>query len=178
LYDSIDHVKQSSPFGNALLCIALQVRGEEYDQVRAMKKKSKQPVKKEQQRQRKDKSSSRSKKAILYEAGDLGTANDAAVHMGLGDKRASMQVKNQIRTMNMPLGKRFQQQKEKKEEAIVQTKVKGGTREITYVPLDTRKKLEAKKLQHQRESSDSSGRGKRQRRGIKDLGFKTPFQNT
>jgi hypothetical protein len=166
--------------GNTLLYIVLQVRGEEYDQVRAMKKKSKQPVKQDQQRQRKDKSSMRSKKAVMYEAGDLGTANDAAVHMGLGDKHASMRVKNQIRTMNMPLGKRFQQQKEKKEEAIVQTKVKGGTREITYVPLDTRKKLEAKKLQHERESSDSqaSGRGKRQRRGIKDLGFKTPFQNT
>ena len=116
----------------------------------------------------------RSKKTVLYEADDLGEANDAALsHAGLGEKNASSQVKDKIRKMNMPLEKRFQMEEE--EDAFVKVTNKGGSKEVTYVPIAARKKREEEK-KRQEESQDRS-RSKRQRRGVKDLGFQTPFKN-
>jgi hypothetical protein len=101
----------------------------------------------------------------MYEADDLGDANDAAVHAGLGEQNASMLVKDKIRKMNMPLEKRFQLEEE--EEPDVKVVNKGGSKELTYVPKDARKKQKEKQ-----EESDEEGisRHKRQRRSMKAIG--------
>ena len=57
------------------------------------------------------------------------------------------------------------------EATTVFIKGEGASREFTYVPKDARKKADL-----ETEPSDSKKR-RRDRRGVKDLGFKTPFKN-
>jgi hypothetical protein len=108
----------------------------------------------------------------MYEADDVGGAN--AVEMGLGGKDAPTRVKKQIKTINMPLEKRFKLEEEKKD--VIQIKHQGGAKEVEYIPMAERKKQEARKA---REGGGDDGPrgGRRERRGIKELGFKTPFKN-
>jgi hypothetical protein len=115
----------------------------------------------------------------MYEAEDLGDANDAALaHSGLGERDASSKVKNKIRKMNMPLEKRFQMEEEEEEAVKPKLKVtnKGGAKELTYVPINAKKKREEEKKREE-DSNGRGGRSKGQRRGDKDLGFKSPFKN-
>lgn len=101
----------------------------------------------------------------MYEADDLGDANDAAVHAVLGEQSASKIVKDKIRKMNMPLEKRFQL--EEVEEPFIKVVNKGGSKDITYVPMDARKK----QLEKQEENDDGPySRSKRQRRSMKGVG--------
>lgn len=148
-----------------------KVRGEAYDQIKEKKKKKLVTNKRKQERR---------KKAVMYEAEDLGDANDAALHhAGLGETTASSRVKDKIRKMNMPLEKRFRMEAE--EEAVVKiTKNQGGSKEISYIPLDVRKKRLEEQKQREAEEEENRhghGRSKRQRRGVKEFGFKTPFKN-
>jgi ribosome biogenesis protein ENP2 len=134
-----------------------KVRGEAYQERKKPKAKS-----------QKDKLKS-SKKTVMYEADDLGDANSAALHAGLGEGDASQKIKEKLRRMNMPLGKRVQLEEEDK--PFVKVKNNGATKEITYTPKDSRKKDNNAKVESRR--TDRS----RSRRGIKDLGFRTPFKN-
>jgi ribosome biogenesis protein ENP2 len=145
-----------------------KVRGEAYEEVKALKRKK---VKSKTQKEKPKKS----KKAVMYEADDLGGANTAALHASLGEDSASTKVKDKIRRMNMPLEKRFQMQEE--EEPYVKVTQKGGSKEITYVPKDSRKKLEKNSKNTPDEGSHPRGQSNRNRRGIKDLGFRTPFKD-
>lgn len=136
-----------------------KIRGEAYDQMKAMRKQFK------QQKQVKKKI----KKAVMYEADDLGDTNDAAVHAGLGEQGASQRVKDKLSKMNMPLGKRFQMEEE--EDTFVKVINKGGSKEISYIPKDTRKKREEEQKEED-EDEEPYSRSKRQRRSIKGLGGK------
>ena len=54
-------------------------------------------------------------------------------------------------------------------------KGEGAVREVTYIPKDVQAKKERElKKREQSRNYDSE---KRKRRGIKELGFKTPFKN-
>eukprot|EP00980_Cylindrotheca_fusiformis_P006240 scaffold1336_cov158-Cylindrotheca_fusiformis.AAC.2 len=140
-----------------------KVRGEAYDEVKAIKKKVKLQVKQKKLRNNSKKSKN---KAVMYEADDLGDANDAAVHAGLGEQNASQLAKEKIRKMNMPLEQRFQL--EEVEQPLVKVVNKGGAKEITYVPKDARKK---QLLEQKQEESDDEpySRVKRQRRSMKEI---------
>lgn len=131
--------------------------------MKAMRKHQKQ----QQQQERKKKT----KKAVMYEADDLGDSatNDAAVHAGLGERGASQRVRDKISKMHMPLEKRFQIEEETDTYAKIVNK--GNSKEITYVPKDARKKREEKQ-QTEREDDEPYSRSKRQRRSIKGLGGK------
>ena len=120
---------------------------------------------KQLRKQKKD-GKQKNKKAILYEADDLGDVNDAAVHAGLGQKSAAIKVKEKIRRMNMPLDKRFRMEEE--EEQLIKVVNKGGSKEITFVPKDSKIK---KREEKQEEESDEEpySRSKRQRRSMKGL---------
>jgi ribosome biogenesis protein ENP2 len=144
-----------------------KVRGEAYQEIKDLKRKKA----KSKSQNEKPKSS---KKAVMYEADDLGDANAAALHASLGEDSAATKVKDKIRRMNMPLEKRFQMAGE--EEPFVKVTKKGGSKEITYVPKDSRKK-KGDKSNIVDEDAHQRGRSKRNRRGIKDLGFRTPFKN-
>ena len=115
----------------------------------------------------------------MYEADDLGDANDVALsHSGLGERNASSRVKDKIRKMNMPLEKRFQVEEGgggEFEKPVLNVTNTGGGKEITYMPKDSRKKQDEQKKQESGPGMERGGR-KRQRRSVKELGFKTPFK--
>ncbi|KAL3913911.1 MAG: hypothetical protein SGILL_006306 [Bacillariaceae sp.] len=134
-----------------------KVRGEEYQE----RKKSKTKPQKEK--------SKTSKKAVMYEADDLGDDNNSTLHASLGEGYASQKVKEKIRRMNMSLEKRLQL--EEKDAPAMKVTGSGGTKEITYIPKSEKKKQDAN------DDPKRSGRSGRSRRGIKDLGFRTPFKN-
>jgi hypothetical protein len=141
-----------------------KVRGEEYDQVKALRKK------KEQKASATKNSKQKKKKTVLYEAEDLGDTNHVVVHAGLGEQDASNRVKDKLHKLNMPLEKRMMESQE--QASVVKVVNKAGSKEITYVPLGARKKREEKK-----EGDDEpASRSKRQRRGVKELGFRAPFK--
>lgn len=119
-------------------------------------------------------------KAIMYEADDYDDQGRNALDIGLGDAFASTRASRRNLEISMPLGQRLGMKKsedEMKGEATqVRIKGEGVSREVSYVPKDARKKMEeAKKRRDQGEEDDVSHR--RKRRGIKELGFKTPFRN-
>ena len=147
----------------------MQVRGEAYDETKALRsKKHKENLQPLDRKKKKP-------KAVLYEADEIGgDANDATLHLGLGDNEASNRVKQQIRRMNMPLEKRFKIMQEEKSD-VIQVKSKGGSKEITYIPLAARRKHE---LNSKKERGDEGAEGssRRERRGIKELGLKSPFK--
>ena len=123
-------------------------------------------LKQQQQQERKKKT----KKAVMYEADDLGDTNDAALHAGLGEQGASQRVKDKISKMHMPLEKRFQMEEET--DTYVKIVNKGGSKEITYVPKDARKKREEEQRRPELDDDEPYSRSKRQRRSIKGLGGK------
>ena len=102
----------------------------------------------------------------MYEADDLGNANDAAVHAGLGQKSASTKAKEKIRRMNMPLEKRFRM--EEQEEPRVNIVSNGGSKEMTYIPKDAKNKKKQEKVEEESDDEPYS-RSKRQRRSMKGL---------
>ena len=101
----------------------------------------------------------------MYEANDLGDAGNAALHAGLAETTAQKKMKEKVRRMNIPLEKRFQMKEE--EEPYVKVTNKGGSKEITYIPKDSR----SKKRSNDNESEEQS-RSRRNRRGVKELGFR------
>ena len=135
-----------------------KVRGENYDDLKETKVKS-----------AKSTSSNRKKKSnktVMHEANDLGDAGNVALHAGLAENSAMKKMKEKVRRMNIPLEKRVQIEEE--EDPVVKIKNKGGSKELTYIPKDSKKK---KNTQTKDDAADS----KRSRRGVKDLGFKKPY---
>lgn len=119
------------------------------------------------QKQKKDRKK-KNKKTTMYEADDLGDTNDAAVHAGLGQKGASMKVKEKIRRMNMPLNKRFSLEQE--EEQRIKVVNKDGSKEITYIPKDSKNKKREEKVEEESDEEPySRSNTKRQRRSMKAL---------
>ena len=109
---------------------------------------------------------SKKKKPVMYEADD---ANQSAVDIGLGDVSANDRVKRRKQDMHMTLEERMKLEHSKEGNSKLQVRGDGVSREVTYVPKDTLKKQERMKEKY---------RQGRSRRGIKDLGFKTPFKHS
>ena len=138
-----------------------KVRGEMYEQMKAV----------ERPKKGKQKKGSRQKKPVMYEADDEG---HSAVDIGLGDTSANDRAKRRKQEMNMPLEQRLQLERNKGGPAGTKLQIQGLSREARFIPRDVLKKQEAEKA---REGSRFIKQG-RTRRGIKDLGFKTPFNNS
>lgn len=136
-----------------------KVRGEAYEEMRAQKSQSKKrkPLPK--------KTTTKKKKTVMLET------DDGAVNLGLGDESAATRARRRTEEMNMPLAKRFARQKEDAKPIV---RVAGGSKEATFIPRDTKRKIEA---EAKKKEASNEERGKRNRRGIKELGFKTPFRN-
>lgn len=136
-----------------------KVRGENYDQMKQLKRQTKSEKKSK---------GKKSKKPVMYEANDLGDAGNAALHAGLAETSAQKKMKEKVRRMNIPLEKRFQMKEE--EEPYVKVTNKGGSKEITYIPKDSRSKKRSKSGQDN--ESEEESRSRRNRRGVKELGFR------
>lgn len=146
-----------------------KVRGEAYDEVKQImrggnKKSQKANPPKKIERPKK------SKIAVMYEADDLGETSNMAVHAGMGESNATQMVNDKIRRMNMPLEKRFGIEGH---EEYVKVTNEGGSKEIHYIPKDSRKKL---KNMNDEEDDDEQGYSRRNRRGVKDLRLKRSFK--
>eukprot|EP00538_Stauroneis_constricta_P004375 CAMPEP_0119565120 /NCGR_PEP_ID=MMETSP1352-20130426/29072_1 /TAXON_ID=265584 /ORGANISM="Stauroneis constricta, Strain CCMP1120" /LENGTH=803 /DNA_ID=CAMNT_0007613977 /DNA_START=33 /DNA_END=2441 /DNA_ORIENTATION=- len=155
-----------------------KVRGEAYDQIKAMREQSKKGSAKKPAKEKKQQNSNNKKKkrtAVMYEADDLGDANDAAViHSGLGHVSAAKEVKNKISRMHMSLADRAKLKAQEKSN-IVSVRQIGGTKEIQYIPKDQMKKnQDADRSSHDGDDDNKSkrGKGRRNRRGVKDLRLK------
>lgn len=135
-----------------------KVRGENYDQLKQIQRKKKSEKK----------NGRKSKRPIMYEANDLGDASNAALHTGLAENAAQTKLKENVRRMNIPLEKRFQMKEE--EGPVVKVTNKGGSKEITYIPKDSRSKKRSKSSEDNK--SEEPVRSTRNRRGVKDLGFR------
>jgi hypothetical protein len=124
---------------------------------------------KKRKKEKKPKASSKKKKKkpVMYEADD---GNQNAVDIGLGDASANDRVKRRKQEMHMPLEERMNLERNKVGNTKLQVRGDGVSREVTYIPKDTLKKQE-----RQRDAKDRKGRS---RRGVKDLGFKTPFKHS
>lgn len=132
-----------------------KVRGEAYDALKALERSSTK--------------SARTKKKIprLYETEGLEEAG--AVGLATGDAEARDRARQRMHEMELPLAQRLAEQA--KRNASVDVRVSGGSKEASFIPRDTKRKMEAEK-----EAAEAI-RGKRNRRGVKDLKFKTPFKN-
>ena len=75
--------------------------------------------------------------------------------------------------MNMSLEQRLELEREKDGEKTTKIQIRGEgvSREVKFIPRDVKKKQEAEKTRRQ-DRPDKKGRS---RRGIKELGFKKPF---
>lgn len=141
-----------------------KVRGDMYKEMKQKKQRDAKPGKKK-----------KISKAVMYEAEDFESSTNEAVRIGLGDSSAGSRVRQRHEELNMTLEERLAVKEKQNsivgEATTVFIKGEGASREFTYVPKDARKKADL-----ETEPSDSKKR-RRDRRGVKDLGFKTPFKN-
>ena len=145
-----------------------KVRGEMYEEMRKSKAKM--------QKSKPTKKQRTTSKTIMYEADDLGSSNKDAVGIGLGDLSAQVRVRRRNEELNMTLEERLEAHEKSKnvigESATIYTKGKGVSREVSFVPKDSKKKAGGVTTG----DDSSSKRNDHERRGIKELGFKAPFQ--
>mmetsp|Transcript_13621 Transcript_13621/g.31920 ORF Transcript_13621/g.31920 Transcript_13621/m.31920 type:complete len:788 (-) Transcript_13621:944-3307(-) len=136
-----------------------KVRGENYDELKKI--------------QRKGKAEKRNRgkkviKPVMYETNDLGETGNAGLHAGLVENSAQQELKDKIRRMNIPLEMRFRMKEEK--EPVIKITSKGGSKEITYVPKDSRSNKRLKSTSNN--EFEKQVPSTRNRRGVKDLGFR------
>lgn len=115
----------------------------------------------------------------MYEADDFGSDANA-VDIGLGNRSAETEANKRKKELSLSMAERLQIQSEESKFISETKRLKvtgqGAVKEVTFVPKSARKKLEAeeKAKQEARVKDDRTGRS---RRGVKDLGFKTPFKH-
>lgn len=136
-----------------------KIRGENYDQLREIKHK---------ERSEKSNRGKKAKKPAMYEANDLETGS-VALHAGFSESSAQKTLNEKNRRMNIPLEMRFRM-KEEDEPVVKVTKNKGGSKEITYIPKDSRSSKRFKSTDDK--ESEEQAPSIRKRRGVKDLGFR------
>lgn len=152
-----------------------KVRGEAYPDIKSLKQKKKSKTKD------KSKKKTKEKKNIMYEANDheTGAIANNAIKIGLGTADPTF-LKKQKLLAEMSLADRLKMEQEKmsilSETRRGRVKGEGATREMTYIPKDALKKKAAQDAQSKDLEQGNDDR-KRKRRGIKELGLKTPFRN-
>ena len=127
-----------------------EIRGENYEEVKALERASAKKRKKAVKSTEKPKKGTRSKdkkakakKNIMYEADDYGGGAGDALGLGLGDTTATSKAKRRREEISLPLEQRLQKQRDEAkyvgETKIMRVKGEGSSKELTYVPKDTRR---------------------------------------
>ena len=79
----------------------------------------------------------------MYEADDYGGGAGDALGLGLGDTTATSKAKRRREEISLPLEQRLQKQRDEAkyvgETKIMRVKGEGSSKELTYVPKDTRR---------------------------------------
>merc|ERR1712176_217229 len=136
-----------------------KIRGENYDQLKQIQRKD---------RSEKTNRRRKAKKPAMYEANDLGETGNATLHAGLTQSSAQKTMKERVRRMNIPLEMRFKLKEEEK--PVVKVTNKGGSKEITYIPKDSRSNKRYESADNN--EPEEQPRSARKRRGVRELGFR------
>jgi len=144
-----------------------KVRGEAYEEAKSIERQARKKAKKSKT---KKKSSKKQKKNIMYEADGYGLEG--------ADPKSASSSKKRKEIARMSLGDRMKMEKEKSgivgETKRMNVKGDGITKEVSYIPKDVQRKREQEAMKMNGEDGEKK---RRKRRGIKELGFKTPFKN-
>ncbi len=155
-----------------------KVRGENYEELMKIERHaSKKKIKKKVDKKEKKKS----KKNIMYEADDYADGGTDAIQIGLGSSKSEDTLEKRRKQINMSLEERLKLEGSKSsnigETRLIKVKGEGATREVTYTPKDVLAKKENERKKRDQSDEHDEGRSKRKRRGIKELGLKTPFKH-
>lgn len=156
-----------------------KVRGENYGELKAMER---QAEKKKKAKKKDDKNGKKkSKKNVMYEADDYVDGDVDAIQIGLGGFNRKRTMEKRTQEINMSLEDRLKLENSKTsnmgETRYLHVKGEGAAKELTYIPKDVLAKREKDKMKQDQEDDINVAQNKRKRRGIKDLGLKTPFKN-
>jgi len=165
-----------------------KIRGEAHESRRINKTppSSSSKDKKKKKKSKKDAAKKKSKN-VMYEADDYSDAN--AVDIGLGDTSAQMEANERKRELALPVAERLRLRSERSKlmgetKRVRATGGQGAVREVTFVPKSGQKKSKTAEGEgdQERGSKRTKRDGKddrmgRSRRGVKELGFKTPFKH-
>ena len=159
-----------------------EIRGENYEEVKALEKSEKRQKKEAATKVKVGRTEKpfKAKKNVMYEADDYGGGESDALGLGLGDALANTKAKRRRDETNLSLEQRLKKKEEemlyKGETRIVKSKGEGSSKEVSYIPKDTRKKIEAEKAKRAEEAAELERGSRRKRRNVKELGFKQPFK--
>ena len=149
-----------------------KVRGEIYEETKsALKSSSSQKLKNQNKaKEVKLEKKRRAEKNIMFEADNYGDSNKDAIALGLGDTKARAAVKEKKKREHLPLEQRLALN----QASVIpleyrSAKTAGGSKEVAYVPRDTRKKME----QALKDRGEERGQ-QRKRRGVKELKLSKP----
>ena len=150
-----------------------KIRGEAYGSSKKSKSKSSKKEKKSKKKSKKKKS----KNNIMLESDEYG-AN--AVDIGIGNASAETEANKRKKELSLTMSERLQLKSEQSkfmgETKRLKVTGQGASKEVTFIPQSDKKKKEAKEKAKQ-EAMKKDDRMGRSRRGVKDLGFKTPFKH-
>jgi len=154
-----------------------KIRGEAYDSLKS-KPSPKERKKKDDKKSKKKKKS----KNVMYEADDYIDSGANAVDIGLGNTSGQTEASKRKKELSLSMAERLQLQSEESkfvgETKRLKVTGQGAVKEVTFIPKPARKKMEADEKAKQEEAKrmqdDRTGRS---RRGVKQLGFKTPFKH-
>ena len=151
-----------------------KVRGDAYDENKALDRQ----LRKQKKAKKDNSKKTKTRKNIMYEADEYETGTDA-VKLGLrGSDNSASKKRKELVEMSLGDRKKMQEEKSKimSETRRGTVKGEGATREMTFIPQDVLKKR-AEKEAERKAMRGTDDQRKRKRRGVKDLGFKTPFKN-
>lgn len=156
-----------------------KVRGENYDEIKALERQLREKKKTKKKKEKKTKK--KPKKNVMYEADDYDEGGADAIQIGLGNS-GTKTLENRRREISMSLEDRIRLEKEKSrhigETRRLNIRGEGSSKEVTYIPKDVQEEKKKKdQLKREQNEGNDGGQVKRKRRGIKELGFKTPFKN-
>jgi hypothetical protein len=116
----------------------------------------------------------------MYEADDYVDGDVDAIQIGLGGFNRKRTMEKRRQEINMSLEDRLKLESSKTsnmgETRYLHVKGEGAAKELTYIPKDVLAKREKDKMKQDQEDDINVAQNKRKRRGIKDLGLKTPFK--
>lgn len=117
----------------------------------------------------------------MYEADDYADGGATALDIGLGDSTAEAAANERKQELSLSLEERLLRKSEDArifgETRRLHVSGQGAVREATFVPRGSAKKkavLAAREKERHDGKDDRTGRS---RRGVRELGFKTPFKH-
>jgi len=161
-----------------------KIRGEAYESKKSQSSKEKKKAKKEDAK----KSSKKKKKAknVMYEADDYMDGGANAIDIGIGNASAETEANQRKKELSLSMAERLAMQSEQSrfigETKRLKVTGQGVVKEVTFVPKSGKTKKKQEEAAKRQEEEEEARKRKddrmgRSRRGVKELGFKTPFKH-